>query len=482
MLPTLEEITRITTLINRINPLFTFIDYGLLDHLITNLASKELKEDMTTYVERVTEFMRETTVGAIMDCFPGDAEPSVDYSKLKMKFKDDPKTYTLERLNNFRRKFCSTIRLSEFIFGLISLETTESFFATWIIPTLAVPELMKAVREIDEHFYELEHIMSMSVDQEQLYPFPDNATPSTPVSASVTHKPLPGDLIMPTPSLVSSVVKKTEDLQLKSSSRDPVNIITIGWNGAPRYTPGIIGSNKNNILKVWDFSKQGDLLTLGTNKVEFGSTRKERLQTSARRCQNVDLVLVFEQPVEMGSSVTPKTDDGTGLTISDLTELFGESVWSNSVIVRPFTGLYPESQHQSRLYEVFLMTRHGTLQELKSDPEIVLKIPIVPINVSGPVLPDRVDWLSPLWDTCLLRMKETAQKSFLKANANRIKLSTTGKERKESDMPLDEQPIFYVSGKNTSSVPVRSAVSHLLGTEITGPLGTIGPTTSNQEV
>ena len=37
------------------------------------------------------------------------------------------------------------------------------------------------------------------------------------------------------------------------------------------------------------------------------------------------------------------------------------------------------------------------------DPKVVANIPVVPINFnphrSG--LPDRIDWLSPFWDTCL---------------------------------------------------------------------------------
>ena len=466
MLPTLEENTRIATLFRRLNPLFTFIDYGLLDHLMSNLGSKELKEDMTSYVERVTEFMRETTVGDIMDCFPGDAEPYVDYSKLKVKFKDDPKTYTLERLNNFRRKFCSTVRLSEFIFGLISLEPAGSFFATWLVPMVVVPELMKAVRKIDEHFYELQCIVSISVDQEQLYPFPDNATPSAPVSASVTHKPLPGDLIMPTPSLVSSVVKKTEDLQLKSSSRDSVNIITIGWEGAPHYARAIIGQNSDNTLKLWDFSREEYSVPLGTDRMEFRSTKMEELWTNARECQAVDLVLIFENPVDLGQnpSVTCTCNVAVFLTTSNVTKLFGHSVWDNAVIVRPFDRVYGKESSTSK-YKSFLKAK--PIDEYPQ--EVVSNIPIVPINRGGSVLPDRIDWLSPLWDTCLLKMKETAQNDFLKANSSRIR---TDLERQDSEMPLKEQAILYVHGKDKSNAPIRSAVSDLLGTEVAGPLGT----------
>ena len=39
-------------------------------------------------------------------------------------------------------------------------------------------------------------------------------------------------------------------------------------------------------------------------------------------------------------------------------------------------------------------------------------------------------------------------------------------------MPLKEQAILYVHGKDKSNAPIRSAVSDLLETEVAGPLGT----------
>ena len=130
----------------------------------------ELKEDITSYVYEVQEFMRATTVGDVINHWPGDEESHASFSKLRAKFKDDSKTYTLERLNNFRRKFCSQVRLSEFVFGLISLKPSESFFVTWLIPTVVVAQLSKSVQQIECSFYELQYILSLSVDQEHLYP------------------------------------------------------------------------------------------------------------------------------------------------------------------------------------------------------------------------------------------------------------------------------------------------------------------------
>ena len=152
------------------SPLFVFIDYHLLNHMISKFGSAELKNEMSSYIEDVKVFMRKTKVGDLIDHWPGYEVSNLNYSKLKAKFTDDPMTYTLERLNNFRRKFCSHVRLSELIFSLISLESTESFFATWIIPTAIVPELSKAIQQLDEGYYQEEHILSVFVDEKQLYP------------------------------------------------------------------------------------------------------------------------------------------------------------------------------------------------------------------------------------------------------------------------------------------------------------------------
>ena len=146
------------------NPLFAFIDYDLLNHMIVKFGSAELKSEMALYIEDVKIFMRETTVGDLIDHWPGREVTNLNYATLKAKFRDDPMTYTLERLNRFRRKFCSQVRLSEFIFCLISVESTESFFATWIIPAAIIPELSKAIHQLDKSFFEEEHIISMFVD------------------------------------------------------------------------------------------------------------------------------------------------------------------------------------------------------------------------------------------------------------------------------------------------------------------------------
>ena len=294
-LPVLEENTRITTLFNRLNPLFTFIDYRLLQHLISNLGSTELKEDMTSYIDTVQEFMRGTTVGDVLNHWPGDEESHANFSKLRAKFKDDPKTYTLERLNNFRRKFCSRVRLSEFIFGLISLEPSESFFVTWLIPTVVVTQLSKSIHQVERSFYESVHILSISINEKQLYPPPSAAsiaspTPVLSVSARGSKQKQPevsqaGDLITPTIVPEHAITKK--DIQPKSTD-DTVDIIVIGWEGATCFAEGIIDPSKDKNLNLWDYTdRRYNLQEIGD--IEEFTKKIEELKARISKCHHPNL-------------------------------------------------------------------------------------------------------------------------------------------------------------------------------------------------
>ena len=176
LLPDIEESDGPSVIISSvfllISPLFVFIDYDLLNHMIMKFGSAELKHEMALYIREVKIFMRETTVGDLIDHWPGGGCEVSDlkYGKLKAEFRDDPMTYTLERLNKFRRRFCSQVGISEFIFCIISVESTPSFFITWIIPAAIIPELSEAIQQLHESFFEKEHIISMLMDQKQLHP------------------------------------------------------------------------------------------------------------------------------------------------------------------------------------------------------------------------------------------------------------------------------------------------------------------------
>lgn len=62
LLPSLPRKGSISELFLHINPLLTFIDYGLLEYIIKEFGSEGLKVKMQSYSFKVDCFLKETTV------------------------------------------------------------------------------------------------------------------------------------------------------------------------------------------------------------------------------------------------------------------------------------------------------------------------------------------------------------------------------------------------------------------------------------
>ena len=171
MLPELEEKEVIYNLFYRLNPLFTFIDYELLQHLISKFGSPGLKQEMTSYTAKVQLFKKVTTISELIDCWPGLDVLHIDHKILRAKFSDDPRSYTLEKLDSFRNRFYNKLRRSEFVAVsiLMLLEAANSFIAVWFIPTAAIQELLVAFRYMDEIFLQTEQILELSLGEQTLY-------------------------------------------------------------------------------------------------------------------------------------------------------------------------------------------------------------------------------------------------------------------------------------------------------------------------
>ena len=173
VLPKLEKRRVISQLFNRLNLLFTFIDFKLLQHLISKFGSQDLKQEMISYAEKVQSFKKVTTISEVIECWPGLKVPRVDHKMLRAKFADDPKSYTLEKLDSFRNRFYNELRLSEFVAVsiLVAVESANSFIAMWFIPTVVVWELMEAFRLslVDMTFFQSEQILELSLGERKLY-------------------------------------------------------------------------------------------------------------------------------------------------------------------------------------------------------------------------------------------------------------------------------------------------------------------------
>ena len=171
MLPDIEKREVITELFYRLNPLFTFLDYELLHHLISKFGSHELKQEMTSYTVQIQLFKEVTTISELIDHWPGLEVPQIDHKVLRAKFVDDPKSYTLVKLDYFRNHFYSELRLSQFISVsiLMLLKHANSFIALWFIPTVVIPDFLKSFDLINVSFLEIDNVLELSLGEEILY-------------------------------------------------------------------------------------------------------------------------------------------------------------------------------------------------------------------------------------------------------------------------------------------------------------------------
>ena len=192
MFPVLRRESTISDIFYHLSPLVDFLSYGLLKYIIDVFGSETLKKKIASYGDAILVFMKKTTVEQLMDIWPGQQEIPPNFSKLRAKIDENPSTYTLYELNQLRKRFCSGIKLTDVVFVLIGLETSNSFVVEWLIPSTFIPQLMEFAKKLDFGFYLREHILKMTVDDKQIFPMLPDAKPKIPplkaAAATVTVK------------------------------------------------------------------------------------------------------------------------------------------------------------------------------------------------------------------------------------------------------------------------------------------------------
>ena len=180
MFPDLRRETTISDLFYHLSPLVDFLSYGLLKYIIDEFGSKNLKSKLVSYSDNVLVFMKKITVKELMSVWHGQQEIPPTFSKLKAKIDENPSTYTLYDLDQLRKRFCSAIKLTDIVLVLIGLEMSNSFIAEWLIPSAYIHQLIKSARKFDYGFYLQEHILKMSVDEEQIFSMLPDVKPKAP--------------------------------------------------------------------------------------------------------------------------------------------------------------------------------------------------------------------------------------------------------------------------------------------------------------
>ena len=169
-LPTLPREGSISELFLHLNPLFTFIDYHLLEYIINVFGSNGLKIKMKSYTREISSFLKQTTIQQLIDCWPCQEEEDPKVYKMIAKIDKDAKSCSLHELNTLRRKICVSVRLSDVISAAVSFGNSTSFIVTWSLPSVLAPHVITSINETEEDFFLTEKIESLFVGDVKVYP------------------------------------------------------------------------------------------------------------------------------------------------------------------------------------------------------------------------------------------------------------------------------------------------------------------------
>ena len=99
----LEKLKTLAGLFHFLNGhVWNFIDYHLMEYVISEFGSQHLKQCMQQYVIDLNEYKKHATVHEFMQFWPTRQKPP-NYNDITVKLDKDPKLYTMRELDEFRQ-------------------------------------------------------------------------------------------------------------------------------------------------------------------------------------------------------------------------------------------------------------------------------------------------------------------------------------------------------------------------------------------
>ena len=166
--------------------IWNFIDYPLLEHIIRQFGSVQLRKEMERYMASLTLFFKETTVSQLIQYWPGRKETPPNYCVVTARINLDPDHCTLEQLDLLRKDLCGQFLppLSEFALLLSNL-SKSSVIVRWLIAIDLVPILMSEIQKAENSsFFMANSIENLWVRDIAVYTNPSLTTSESEVVES----------------------------------------------------------------------------------------------------------------------------------------------------------------------------------------------------------------------------------------------------------------------------------------------------------
>ena len=165
--PTLQQDVRFTVSISKtfLNSHFpiSLIDFKMLTIVIELFGSDCLKRVMESYCCCMSTFLKQSTLEQLIDRPPIQSRVPENFVTAECKIKGEPFEYGLEKLLEFRSKFCSMVNIDKicFVMGEVRKKMSGSFTVSWYIPSAAVSYIVKFSRN---SLYQEYKITSLTLD------------------------------------------------------------------------------------------------------------------------------------------------------------------------------------------------------------------------------------------------------------------------------------------------------------------------------
>ena len=169
----IEPATTFDDLWAKLNYYWNFLNFDLLEHIVSIFGSEDLKQKMESYEHDLQSFRKTTRVCDFISCWPvkGHPPPKRELREFVAKMNHDWDNCTLEDLETLRGVITRKFFIPNFAVQLRKIKR-GCFAITWLIPAPFVKDLQEAMRTACSEFFKEERINTITIDGKEWYPPP----------------------------------------------------------------------------------------------------------------------------------------------------------------------------------------------------------------------------------------------------------------------------------------------------------------------
>ena len=172
-LTNIEKGTHLSNLWARLGTYWNFLNFDLLEHLVSGFGGEDLKQKMESYKYDLQSFRKATRICDFIDCWPERVEPPPEHElrQFVAKVGYHWENCTLEDLDMIEGVITRRFFLPGFVLQLREVKP-GSITVSWLIPGSFVRGLQEAIECTSSEFFMEQKIETITIDGRECYPTP----------------------------------------------------------------------------------------------------------------------------------------------------------------------------------------------------------------------------------------------------------------------------------------------------------------------